>query len=100
MATAGPITVRAGVTGPDETGAEVARDHAVSGAAAAPAASNSRAIAENPMQRMAAMLLKFTRQSRDGSITSPAALVRSYWRKTGKWGDGCKPIGADDFQCE
>jgi TolB-like protein/phenylpyruvate tautomerase PptA (4-oxalocrotonate tautomerase family) len=26
--------------------------------------------------------------------------VADYWRKTGKWGDGCKPIGADDFQCE
>jgi tetratricopeptide (TPR) repeat protein len=26
--------------------------------------------------------------------------VADYWRKTGKWGDGCKPVGADDFQCE
>jgi hypothetical protein len=26
--------------------------------------------------------------------------VADYWRETGKWGDGCKPIGADDFQCE
>ena len=26
--------------------------------------------------------------------------VVDYWRQTGKWGDGCKPIGADDFQCE
>ena len=25
--------------------------------------------------------------------------VADYWRQTGKWGDGCKPIGADDFQC-
>ena len=23
-----------------------------------------------------------------------------YWRQTGKWGDGCKPVGADDFQCQ
>jgi tetratricopeptide (TPR) repeat protein len=26
--------------------------------------------------------------------------VADYWRRTGRWGDGCKPIGADDFQCE
>ena len=26
--------------------------------------------------------------------------VANYWRKTGQWGDGCKPVGADDFQCE
>jgi TolB-like protein len=26
--------------------------------------------------------------------------VVDYWRKTGNWGDGCKPVGADDFQCE
>jgi TolB-like protein len=25
--------------------------------------------------------------------------VADYWRQTGKWGDGCKPVGADDFQC-
>jgi TolB-like protein len=22
-----------------------------------------------------------------------------YWRQTGKWGDGCKPVGSDDFEC-
>ncbi len=22
-----------------------------------------------------------------------------YWRKTGNWGDFCKPVGADDFEC-
>jgi TolB-like protein len=22
-----------------------------------------------------------------------------YWRATGKWGDYCRPLGADDFQC-
>jgi Tfp pilus assembly protein PilF len=22
-----------------------------------------------------------------------------YWRNTGKWGDFCKPIGSDDFEC-
>lgn len=26
--------------------------------------------------------------------------VARYWRQTGQWGDGCKPVGADDFQCE
>ncbi len=26
--------------------------------------------------------------------------VADYWRNTGRWGDGCKPVGADDFQCE
>lgn len=26
--------------------------------------------------------------------------VAEYWRKTGKWGDGCRPVGADDFQCQ
>jgi hypothetical protein len=26
--------------------------------------------------------------------------VAKYWRQTGRWGDGCKPVGADDFQCE
>ncbi len=25
--------------------------------------------------------------------------VVDYWRKTGKWGDGCRPVGADDFEC-
>ena len=32
-----------------------------------------------------------------------ALLVRAgvvdYWRQTGRWGDGCGPVGADDFQC-
>jgi TolB-like protein/DNA-binding winged helix-turn-helix (wHTH) protein len=23
-----------------------------------------------------------------------------YWRKSGNWGDFCKPIGADDFECD
>jgi hypothetical protein len=22
-----------------------------------------------------------------------------YWRGTGKWGDFCKPVGKDDFEC-
>jgi tetratricopeptide (TPR) repeat protein len=26
--------------------------------------------------------------------------VADYWRQTGDWGDGCKPVGADDFECE
>jgi hypothetical protein len=26
--------------------------------------------------------------------------VVDYWRQTGKWGDGCKPVGADDFECQ
>jgi tetratricopeptide (TPR) repeat protein len=26
--------------------------------------------------------------------------VADYWRQTGKWGDGCEPVGADDFQCQ
>jgi tetratricopeptide (TPR) repeat protein len=25
--------------------------------------------------------------------------VADYWRQTGKWGDGCAPVGADDFAC-
>lgn len=25
--------------------------------------------------------------------------VVDYWRQTGKWGDGCGPLGEDDFQC-
>lgn len=25
--------------------------------------------------------------------------VVDYWRQTGRWGDGCGPLGADDFQC-
>ena len=25
--------------------------------------------------------------------------VADYWRQSGRWGDGCKPVGADDFQC-
>jgi tetratricopeptide (TPR) repeat protein len=25
--------------------------------------------------------------------------VADYWRQTGRWGDGCEPIGDDDFQC-
>jgi TolB-like protein len=26
--------------------------------------------------------------------------LADYWRQTGKWGDGCKPVGKDDFQCQ
>jgi hypothetical protein len=26
--------------------------------------------------------------------------VVDYWRQTGKWGDGCKPLGTEDFTCE
>ena len=26
--------------------------------------------------------------------------LADYWRQTGKWGDGCQPVGADDFQCQ
>jgi hypothetical protein len=22
-----------------------------------------------------------------------------YWRGTGKWGEFCKPVGEDDFEC-
>jgi len=25
--------------------------------------------------------------------------VADYWRRTGRWGDGCGPVGVDDFQC-
>ncbi|WP_372016753.1 winged helix-turn-helix domain-containing protein [Pseudoxanthomonas sp. 10H] len=25
--------------------------------------------------------------------------VVAYWRQTGRWGDGCGPVGADDFRC-
>jgi TolB-like protein/tRNA A-37 threonylcarbamoyl transferase component Bud32/tetratricopeptide (TPR) repeat protein len=25
--------------------------------------------------------------------------IVDYWRQSGKWGDFCKPVGADDFQC-
>jgi len=25
--------------------------------------------------------------------------VVAYWRQTGRWGDGCAPVGADDFRC-
>lgn len=27
------------------------------------------------------------------------AKLLEYWRTTGKWGDFCKPIGTDDFEC-
>jgi hypothetical protein len=26
--------------------------------------------------------------------------LAEYWRQSGKWGDACKPVGADDFQCQ
>jgi TolB-like protein/DNA-binding winged helix-turn-helix (wHTH) protein len=26
--------------------------------------------------------------------------VADYWRQTGKWGDGCRAVGTDDFHCE
>jgi tetratricopeptide (TPR) repeat protein len=26
--------------------------------------------------------------------------LAEYWRQAGKWGDVCKPVGADDFQCQ
>ena len=26
--------------------------------------------------------------------------VVAHWRRTGKWGDGCRPTGADDFECQ
>lgn len=25
--------------------------------------------------------------------------VADYWRQTGRWGDGCEPVGAEDFRC-
>jgi TolB-like protein/DNA-binding winged helix-turn-helix (wHTH) protein len=25
--------------------------------------------------------------------------VADYWRQSGRWGDGCRPQGADDFEC-
>lgn len=25
--------------------------------------------------------------------------IVDYWRQTGRWGDGCAPVGADDFRC-
>jgi hypothetical protein len=25
--------------------------------------------------------------------------LADYWRQTGDWGDVCKPISADDFEC-
>jgi len=25
--------------------------------------------------------------------------VVDYWRRTGRWGDGCAPVGAEDFRC-
>jgi tetratricopeptide (TPR) repeat protein len=32
------------------------------------------------------------------SLLRDAGIVE-YWRKTGKWADFCKPVGADDFEC-
>ena len=26
--------------------------------------------------------------------------VVDYWRQTGRWGDGCEPVGAEDFRCQ
>ena len=26
--------------------------------------------------------------------------IGRFWRQTGKWGDGCKPVGAGDFECQ
>ena len=26
--------------------------------------------------------------------------LAAYWRQTGKWGDACKPVDADDFECQ
>lgn len=26
--------------------------------------------------------------------------VVDYWRQSGRWGDGCQPVGAQDFSCE
>jgi hypothetical protein len=31
-------------------------------------------------------------------ILREAGIV-DYWRSTGKWGDHCRPLGADDFEC-
>jgi len=25
--------------------------------------------------------------------------VADYWRQTGRWGDGCEPVGSEDFRC-
>lgn len=25
--------------------------------------------------------------------------VADYWRQTGRWGDGCEPVGTEDFRC-
>ena len=26
--------------------------------------------------------------------------IYDYWRKSGNWGDNCKPVGEDDFVCD
>ena len=33
-------------------------------------------------------------------VTGSKLTDKTYWRHTGKWGDGCAPVGADDFQCQ
>jgi len=25
--------------------------------------------------------------------------IVDYWRTTGRWGDFCRPVGTDDFEC-
>jgi hypothetical protein len=32
------------------------------------------------------------------AIVSELGLV-DYWRASGNWGDHCKPVGEDDFEC-
>lgn len=36
--------------------------------------------------------------SRFKDILRDLGLV-DYWRSTGNWGDFCKPVGAEDFEC-
>ncbi|WFC41778.1 winged helix-turn-helix domain-containing protein [Pseudoxanthomonas sp. SE1] len=40
-----------------------------------------------------------TRAHPDFKALLVKAGVVDYWRQTGRWGDGCGPVGADDFQC-
>lgn len=35
----------------------------------------------------------------DYKVLLVEAGVVDFWRQTGKWGDGCQPVGEDDFEC-
>ena len=44
-------------------------------------------------------LLADLRQRNVFRVAGVYAIAVEYWRESGNWGDYCRPVGADDFEC-